>query len=220
MTDCETPQERQLERGEKALEEALDDFAAGRPILAEDDVPILVWAAGDSEPSLEAQLFALRLDPPEWDTLFVDGNYGEDEEVGWLRAEILGVLVRSLFTEEQFQTLGSKCQRQLAVAPWALARMRRYADLCIELGQLRDCSQAFLGGEGAPVVDRRGDGSATAVLASEFGEYSAAISNDGKWLAYVSNRSGPDEVMGAPVSRAGRRSCGLGRWWPRPRVES
>jgi len=53
------------------------------------------------------------------------------------------------------------------------------------------------------VVDAGGGGSATPLLASEFSEHSAALSHNGDWLAYVSNRSGGDEVWVRPFPGPG-----------------
>ncbi|MBW2174357.1 MAG: PD40 domain-containing protein [Deltaproteobacteria bacterium] len=44
------------------------------------------------------------------------------------------------------------------------------------------------------VADVRDGGSRTAFLETDFSEHSATLSHSGKWLAYVSNRSGSDEV--------------------------
>ena len=52
-----------------------------------------------------------------------------------------------------------------------------------------------------------GDGEASPLLASEFGESYPGLSPDAQWLAYVSNESGRDEVyvQPFPISEKG--------WW-------
>ena len=42
-----------------------------------------------------------------------------------------------------------------------------------------------------------------ALVATEFAEHSPALSPDGRWLVYVSNRSGRDEVYVRPFPNAG-----------------
>ena len=53
------------------------------------------------------------------------------------------------------------------------------------------------------IADVRDGGSRTAFLETNFSEHSAALSHSGKWLAYVSNRSGADEVYVRPFPGPG-----------------
>ena len=52
-----------------------------------------------------------------------------------------------------------------------------------------------------------GDGSAEALLATEFSEPNAEISPDGRWIAYQSNASGRDEIYVRPFPNVDE-----GRW--------
>ena len=47
------------------------------------------------------------------------------------------------------------------------------------------------------------DSAAVALEVSEFSERGIALSPDGRWLAFVSNRNGPDEVWVRPFPEAG-----------------
>jgi serine/threonine-protein kinase len=53
---------------------------------------------------------------------------------------------------------------------------------------------------------RRTEAAPTSILSTPFGEGGPAVSPDGRWLAYVSNESGRNEVYVAPLERPGERS--------------
>ena len=63
----------------------------------------------------------------------------------------------------------------------------------------------------------QGDGSPELVVNSVFSLGQAQISSDGRWLAYVSNESGRDEIYVAPFRRPGKRERASrdGGSWPR-----
>jgi len=56
------------------------------------------------------------------------------------------------------------------------------------------------------VIDRSGAGATRPLVASPFDEHSSALSPDGRWLAYVSDESGRNEVYVRPFPE------GEGRW--------
>ena len=65
-------------------------------------------------------------------------------------------------------------------------------------GNLRDLSQSDIA-----VVGNAGKGPIEPVVAGASREQYPSVSPDGKWLAYVSNRSGPDQVYVRPWRREG-----------------